>query len=322
MKEAYKKIYPLTKQILHVIVAKHMFPATLIESKPLTGGLFNITNLLELSDDRKVVLRISPDDSKLFSYERHLMLAEKWASELCDKQEIPVPKVIAVDDSLELIDRPFMLSAYIPAKSLPKINVPIEKKAECYVEAGHAIRRMHDITGRKFGRLALQVKADGFNTWSEAILYEIEEWKKAAVPVHLLPDNMYTEIDSLFRVHIKLLNKIVIPHLVHGDLWSGNILANVEDGICRFRALIDADHSLFGDPEFDFSGGMVNEAFAEGYGRRLKSYKEDEESFIRRKLYLLLHSMKQCYVFQHLHNDTENSQRQRAYIERILQEFA
>ena len=94
------------------------------------------------------------------------------------------------------------------------------------------------------------------------------------------------------------------------------------DGTCHFRALIDADHSLFGDPEFDFSGGMMNEAFAKGYGCSLKSYSEDEEAFVRRKLYLLLYSMKQCYVFLHLHNDIENSRRQRTCIEHILHEFS
>lgn len=98
-KEVYKKISPLTEKIARAIVARHMPTTTLVETKPLTGGLFNTTNLLELSDGRKIVLRISPDDAKLFSYEKHLMLAEKWVPELCEIQEIPVPEVIVVDDT-------------------------------------------------------------------------------------------------------------------------------------------------------------------------------------------------------------------------------
>lgn len=312
------KFAQMTEDVLKSIIARHFYPLVLAGSKPLTGGLFNTSRLLILSDGSRVVLRISPDSERLFSYERYLMPAGKLAGELCERAGVPLPKIIVVDDSLELIERTYMLSLYIPAQSLHKINLPVDEKAECYKKAGQAIRLMHSVTGLKFGRLAFQIAKGGFDTWGDAVLYEVEEWKNVSGPVNLLSGDMFKKIDSVFMSHIELLNRITVPHLIHGDLWPGNILARVDNGICHFQALIDLDHAIFGDPEFDFSGGMMNDAFAEGYGRPLKG---DKSSFIRRRLYLLLYCMRQCYVFKYLHNDIENSNRQRQYMEHILQEF-
>ncbi len=304
------------------IVQQHFPTAELLSMTALKGGVFNATFLLLLTGGEKTVLHIAPKQDKLFSYEKYLMSAEKQASMLCAANGVPVPKILFVDESMMLIDRAYMLSEYIPAVSLNQMDIPNTAKEACYEEAGRAIRRLHNIKGARFGRLAHLVHGKGFDKWSEALLYEVEVWKEVAKPAALFPERVFTAIDSIFQAHTALLDQITIPHLVHGDLWSGNLLASMEAGVCRFRAIIDMDHALWGDSEYDFSGKMLNDAFARGYGSRLLEYEEDADSFVRRKLYLLYYSIKQCYKYQCLHNDLVHSNIQRRYIDQLLLEFA
>lgn len=310
------------RRYAETIVHQH-YPATkLISVDTLKGGVFNCTFRMNLSSGEHIVTHIAPKSDKLFSYERYLMSAEQQASALCEKNGVPVPRILFVDESLLLIDRRYMLSEFIPATSLSQIDLPPKAKEACYEDAGRAICRMHGISGSQFGRLAHLVHGKGFSRWSEALLYEVEVWKAVAKPVALFSDIVFATIDAIFQAHTELLDQITVPHLVHGDLWSGNILASIDAGVCRFRAIIDMDHALWGDPEYDFSGSMLNDAFAKGYGSRLLEYEENKDSFVRRKLYLLYYSMKQCYKLQCLHHDLERSNIQRKYIDQLLQEFA
>ena len=249
------------------------------------------------------------------------MRAASNAADLLHKHEIPTPEVLVVDDSMELIDRPYMLSTYIPANALNGIDLPMESKVTCYEEAGRVVSGLHKITGQRFGRLALMTYEEGFSTWGEAVMFEIQEWKKQAFPAKILPRDYYSKIDYVFQSHMPLLNKIEVPHLTHGDLWSGNILAEVDRGICHFKAIIDLDQALWGDPEYDFSGGMMNDSFAKGYGRNLSNYGEDRNSYVRRKLYLLFYSLMKHYKYKCVFSDNANAQKQQHYITRLLHEF-
>lgn len=308
-------------KLIKVIIQKQFGSLSLLSVKRLSGGIYNSSYLLSMANHQKYVLRISPKLNRMFSYDKHLMSAEARATKLCSLQGIPVPQIVVVDESLEIVDRPYMLSLYIPARSLHQIKIPEPEKANCYADAGRAIRMMHSITGSCFGRLAHQIDQNGFATWGEAILYELQESKRIAESVNLFPQAIISKIEELFISYVDVLNQINIPYLAHGDLWSGNILASYDNGKCHFKAVIDMDHAIWGDPEFDFSGGMMNNAFANGYGMQLEGYHEKPNSFIRRKLYLLLYCMKQCYKYCHLYNDKYNSEKQRTYINQILDEF-
>lgn len=309
----------ISMNIIKCIVKKHLPDVGLISCYPLSGGLFNTTYLLVLSDAGKAVLRIAPNKALLFQYEQYLMQAEKMAYDLCHQQLLPVPNVIYVDDSMQLIDRTFMLTEYINGSSLHQIKLSEEEKSSCYREAGRTIKGIHSISGSRFGRLAYLITGKGFKTWGEAIIYEVEEWKRTTYPLHLLSERAVAEIDEVFIKFLPVLNEIIVPYLAHGDLWIGNILADTESGRCSFKAVIDADHAIFGDPEFDFPNGrQINKAFAEGYGKALN---QNRNSYIRRKLYLLLVSMRQCYVFKYILNDDKLSSAHRGYIEKLLHEL-
>lgn len=302
-------------------IFQRAFPCcTLTDATRLSGGLFNATWRVSLSDGEKYILRVAPEQEHLFSYETHLMMAEQWAYSLCRAQEIPVPDVLLVDASGRYLKRPYMITRCINGMSLHQIPLSKELQTDCYRDAGQMVRKMHSIQGKRFGRLAQQLKEGGFNTWSEAIFFELETWKRTAQPLNLIPNDEITAISHIFKEYSSVLDEIKFPCLVHGDLWNGNILASIDGGKCKFQALIDADHALFGDPEWDFSGEqMLNASFEEGYGKGLDSSKH---AYLRRKLYLLLYSMRQCYVFSALLQDGCAASKQKEHITKLLYQLS
>lgn len=301
-------------------IASKFFPFSVLENfVPLKGGVFNKSYLLILQNGLKVVLRIAPAQEYLVGYERNLMYAERLAYELCHEYDVPCPNVYFIDDSFQIINRVYMLSEYIPSVSLQNISIPMDILFQCYRDAGKAIRKMHSIKGTRFGRLAIQVENGGFNTWGEALLHEVNIWLKVFTNSKLMPNRVIDAIRNVFENHMIILNKVMLPCLAHGDLWIGNILTDFQNEHYHFRAIIDADHVIFGDPEIDFfSGKMLNNAFAQGYG---KDIDDSWDAFIRRRLYTLLFTMRQCYIYKYLHLDFVRSEEQKKYIYHFLNEF-
>lgn len=291
------------------------FPLCKIENySRLSGGVFNSSFLVSVDGGRKFVIRVAPDQEKLYPYERFLMHAEQLVYELCAKNSIAAPKVIAVDDSMSVIDRVYMISEYISGKPLSKVETTECSYDKCYREIGSAVAKFHSIKGKCFGRAAQQISSGGFKTWSETILFEVNTWRKAAERFDLMPSKTIEQINKVFVNYIPVLDEISKPCLAHGDLWDGNIL--VDDKSKSFAALLDADRAIFGDPEFDFpSGKMPNDSFAAGYGKALDN---SQSAYIRRKLYLLLFSLRQFYVFNCLIKQPEDAKKQEGYIYKFL----
>ena len=63
---------------------------------------------------------------------------------------------------------------------------------------------------------------------------------------------------------------------------------------------------------------MLNVSFEEGYGKGLDS---SSHAYLRRRLYLLLYSMRQCYVFSALLQDGCAASKQKEYITKLLNQL-
>jgi len=68
-------------------------------------------------------------------------------------------------------------------------------------------------------------------------------------------------------------------------MWRLNVLL-APDGKPEVAAIIDPDRCCMGDPDFELSSGwMMNDAFYEGYGRRMA---EDRHTVIRTNIYKMI----------------------------------
>lgn len=283
----------------------------MVSARLLSGGLFNTTYLVDTEKYGKTVLRLGPVNRHLLMpFEHRLMEAEKYVYDLCTEQDIPVSQVLAMDLSKTLVDRDFMFVRYIPGFPLSEGNLTEPEKVCIYRDVGIATAKMHRITAPRFGRVAEVKNGGGFRLWSEALLYELYEWEKVGIPASIFTVEEHDRIRFLFEQAVPFLDEVKVPHLVHTDLWGGNILIGKNADIPEFAAIIDGDRALFGDPWFEFSSiqwTYGEESFWEGYGSRLP---EEPADRVRRSIYILLNRLWNAYVYLIEYNQPENAVRE------------
>ena len=271
----------------------------LTTSRILSGGLFNTTYRLETAT-KTAILRLGPVNRHLLlPYERNLMAAEGDILQLLKRKGIPTSDILALDFSHKLFDRDVMVVDCLDAVCLSTVEVDKEIERRLCREAGVHTAAIHSITAsdlpvphkKPFGRYANVIVGHGGTTWKEAILLEVSQWRSLAEPAGIFTSTELDTIENTFLRHSAVLDAITTPHLIHGDLWYGNILVDKDRNLA---AMIDGDRALFGDPEFELATGwIISDSFLEGYGKGLDP---SADAVLRRRLYTLLLRLEDCYI--------------------------
>ena len=294
----------------------------LVAATLLSGGLFNTTYRLE-TETKKVILRLGPVNRHLLlPYEHNLMAAEGDVLNLLKSRGIPTSDILALDCSRTLTDRDVMVVDCLDAVCLSTLEVDKETERRLCRETGTYVAAIHSMTAsdlsrqpeKPFGRYANVICGQGGATWKEAILSEVKQWRSLAEPAGLFTGEEFDSIEETFRKHSGVLDAVTVPHLVHGDLWYGNILVDQDN---RLTAIIDGDRAVFGDPEFELATGwMISESFLEGYGKELDP---SADAVLRRWLYKLLLSIEDCYILFCEYSDPKSGEDWKRW---ILEEIA
>jgi aminoglycoside phosphotransferase (APT) family kinase protein len=276
----------------------------------LKGGLFNTTYTLESDDapDEKYVLRVGPVRRELLlPYEMYLMDAECWAYEKMAEAGIPTSTVVHKDTTKTLLDRDFMIVKFIESVQLNRSEMSEADRYEVFRKVGRLCRKMNDIRTEKFGRVGYILNGGGYDTWSAYIRSELSEW---ADKIREQTTDYYTEeelceIVSLADRYRDILDEITEPCFNHCDMWSLNVLlmppAGSETEKPGIAAIIDPDRCCMGDPDFELSSGwMMNDAFYDGYGRRMA---EDEHTVIRTNIYKMIFLLLNGYFMRTQYDD-------------------
>ena len=280
--------------------ARRYLGERLVSAKLLSGGLFNTTYRLE-TENRRVIARLGPvNRHRLLPYEHGLMAAEGDVLNLFRSRGIPTSEILVLDCSRSLLDRDVMMVDCLDAVCLSTVEVDKLTERRLCRETGAYVAAIHGMTAddlpvkrdKPFGRYANVIHGQGGATWKEAILSEMLQWRSVAEPANVFSTEECDFIEGCFLANSAVLDSITVPNLIHGDLWYGNILVDRDN---RLTAIIDGDRALFGDPEFELSTGwMISESFLEGYGKTLDP---SADAVLRRRLYKLLLSIEDCYIY-------------------------
>lgn len=227
--------------------AAGLLGSTVAETRPFAGGSLSSVEFLRLKDGREMLAKSGPSPRA----EARMLRAIRAAG-------VPAPEVFAADDAVLGIER------------LPDDG----GLSLAWANLGRIVRTLHEKTGEAygweddyaFGKLAIT------NTFSD-------DWPRFYAENRLLAAARGTGADVERRVEAlcgrlgDLLPRRPRPSLLHGDLWSGNVLAS--NG--RISGLIDPA-CYYGDGEIDIAMlglfARPTTAFFDAYGPLSAGHRE------------------------------------------------
>ncbi|WP_442790498.1 phosphotransferase family protein [Nonomuraea sp. NBC_01738] len=239
----------------------------------LGNGMYNTTYRVTLADRGSVILRVAPEAGRQFVSERELMRNEYASLPYLAPIASLMPRTLAADFTHELVGRDYLFQTCLggvpAAEGLARY--PRAAWAGFFRQMGSIARRIHDVRGARFG----VVGGRGYLTWSAALLALFGE---------LVEDTERIGVDAASLVGIAssaerdrgILDEIVEPRLLHGDLWIINVMVADPDEAEEpvITGVFDCDRTLWGDPEADWTIEMVTrkpgterDAFWDTYGK-------------------------------------------------------
>lgn len=295
----------VSTETIRTIFEHELKESKIWETRLLDGGMFNTTYYVEYGTaHKKAVLRLGPVNRHLVAgFEENLMNAEVYTYSVCRKIGIPCSRVLGCDTSKEVIDRDFMIVEYIPSVAMVNLDLSEEKRQELYFQMGRYLAKLHQVKGNSFGFVSRICAGNVFKTWSEALIYEVRDMALRLAKAGGICDGEADGLLCEFGRSRGLLDEIREPHLLHTDLWSGNVLLDTDT--LEIRAIIDADRAVFGDVDFEFACPWMEEpALQAGYGFVPEAGAASNRGK-RRRLYQIFFYLLEAYVGYCEYNNLE-----------------
>lgn len=223
-----------------------------IESvRELGGGTFNETYLVELAGKPKAILRVAPppladiywDDVALMRREHHILpffaSIATW-----------MPKTIMTDFTHQVVQRDYVFQTYIEGERWSDIEDELtpDENSELWLQCGKIVKQMHETSGERFG---YPEPERPFTRWSDMILDRFARIAKSML-AHQLEATAFTTISDVAGANAALLDEIDTPHLLHGDLWTFNLIVRRDRDRPMIAGVLDVDRAWWGDPMADW----------------------------------------------------------------------
>jgi aminoglycoside phosphotransferase (APT) family kinase protein len=256
---------PLTASEIDALCRRAFGPRIVVESAvELGNGGYNTTYRVDLGSSR-VILRVAPAPERQFRSERELLRNEYAALPYFAPIAALLPRTLAADFTHDLIGRDYLFQTELPGAPVPGAidRYPRPAWASMYRQLGSITRAVHDVRGRSFGSIA----GPGYASWSEAVIASFEEIAAD------LPSSGVREICAAAAAHRRVLDEITEPRLLHGDLWTINLMIDPDAPEPTICGVFDCDRASWGDPAADWTirmalrrPGTERDAFWETYG--------------------------------------------------------
>ena len=266
--------------------------------EPIPTGHFN-DSWFVTADGQQFVLRVAPSDTTpMLFYERGMMKQEPALHALLrNRTEVPVPRVIAFDDSRQVIDRDWLLLERLPGRPLSAARGV--DPAPILEHVGRCLADVHAIHATQYGYLGEHRPMPARSCWADA--FEVM-WSKLIDDIEATGQYNATEAETvrgLVGRYRSTFDRPVRASLLHMDVWAQNILVDEAGRLC---GLLDWDRALWGDVEIEFAVldycGISTPDFWRGYGTGEDPRRGDEAAAARRVFYLL-YELQKYIVIEH-----------------------
>lgn len=248
-------------------------------------GTYNSTYRIDLTDGEPVILRIAPEPERVGPAAREAMRNEYAALPFLAPLGCLVPRTLAADFTHQLLNRDYLVQTLLP-------GVPASQRLQAYApsarrhlygELGSVTRTIHDVTGSAFGPVAGPLHP----SWCAALTAKFELLADAFTTAGL-DASPVQQLIAASRRHRAVLDEITVPALLHGDLWTLNLLLDSDPDRPTITGVLDCDAASWGDPMADWTitqalsrPGTEVDAFWQTYGTPT----EHQASLVRALIY-------------------------------------
>lgn len=244
--------------------------ARIAHTARLHGGSIGEVFRVRMEDGRTIVAKVGASGSDRLDLEGAMLIY------LREHSSLPVPQVLHSDPTL-------LLLSFIPGDS--RMTAPVQDHAAQLLADLHAVRT------RKFG-LEFDTLIGGLHqpnvqreTWldffrDQRLLYMAAEAQRGG----MLPNGLRDRIETLAGRLDRWLQEPAHPSLLHGDMWTTNILA--QEG--KVTGFIDPA-IYYGHPEIELAFSTLFGTFGDPFFRRYGELRPIAPGFFeeRRDLYNL-----------------------------------
>ncbi len=266
--------------------------------RPLDGLVNRVFLLITTCGD--LVLRVVDDRSSDWKLRKDIAIFDHMR-----RLGLPVPRVLRVDTSRQVIPLGYSLSERLPGEPYSQVFACLTgtDNARISGQLGDLLGRLHSTTFQRFGDVfatedgldigpvhELRPRPDGqspgpFSAWSELHAAFVEARLRFMVGTGF--DDLVEPAQAWFDANWTLLDVHVTPRLLHMDLHRGNIL--IREG--EISGILDIEESIVGHNEYDLmrtelahlrgQDPAFADAFFTAYGRhvRLDEGYEDRRQF-------------------------------------------
>ncbi len=237
-------------------MCRRWFAAGPEDVEPLTIGTYNETVRVRLSSGDTIILRVGPASDEGIDNGAAALALVSILGDLA-------PRTLALES---WGDRRVTAQSVLPgipaSERVPDFND--QQSRIYYRDLGRVTRLIHEVRGESFGSVLHPWQASWADSVSRRLVDRIKEFDDATIDSSALR----TLLAAVPAVREQL--DPAEPRLLHGDLWSLNILLRDDDTI---SGIVDWDAANWGDPVSDWTihrirqrAGTVADAFWETYG--------------------------------------------------------
>ncbi len=250
-----------------------------VASRPLAGGMIGDARRVELDDGTTAVAKFSDAPESRFDLESGML------RHLRDAGVVPVPEVYAAAQHVLVME--FMPGRHMGPSAEPR--------------AGALLAGLHDVTGDRIGfatdtlngSLVLPNPPD--ERW---ILFfrdhRLRFAAEAATANGSLPAALRQRVETLATRLEDVLVEPAKPSLLHGDVWTANVLAEGD----RITAFLDPS-ICYGHPELELAYAATFGAFGPPLFDAYETHRPIAREFwtVRRHVYALYPALMHVYYF-------------------------
>ena len=248
--------------------------------RPLGGGCIGEVYRAELGDGTPLVAKVDREG------ESHLEREAYMLRYLREKSGLPVPEVYHGSETL-------LLMQFVEGTS--RFSEGAER------HAAELLAGLHGITAEAYGheRETLIGSLDQPNPWTESWVEFFREQRllylaRVAHDAGRLPPEDLKRVERLAERLDEYLGEPGLPSLIHGDVWSANVLAKGD----RISAFLDPA-IYHADPEIELAFLSLFNSFGETFFERYDELRPIRPGFfeVRRDLYNLYPLLVHVYFF-------------------------